>query len=90
MGAETAWPHPFARPRRCLFRPSSCCIAPGATADALWDMGQAVGQRGQRDKMRYGADLLGAQACVDWPMSELGSRNKWLEEWLAQGARRAL
>jgi hypothetical protein len=31
------------------------------------------------------ADLLEAQACVDWPMSQLGDLNKRLEEWLARG-----
>jgi hypothetical protein len=30
-------------------------------------------------------DLLEAQACVDWPMSQLGDLSKRLEEWLARG-----
>jgi hypothetical protein len=30
-------------------------------------------------------DLLEAQACVDWPMSQLADLSKRLEEWLARG-----
>ncbi|WP_092117144.1 hypothetical protein [Bradyrhizobium erythrophlei] len=30
-------------------------------------------------------DLLEAQACVEWPMSQLGGLSKRLEEWLARG-----
>jgi hypothetical protein len=30
-------------------------------------------------------DLLEAQACVDWPMSQIGDLSKRLEEWLARG-----
>lgn len=31
------------------------------------------------------ADLLEAQACVDWPMSQLGDLEKRLGEWLTRG-----
>lgn len=31
------------------------------------------------------ADLLEAQACVDWPMSQLGDLSKRLEDWLTRG-----
>jgi hypothetical protein len=30
-------------------------------------------------------DLLEAQACIDWPMSQLGDLSNRLEEWLARG-----
>jgi hypothetical protein len=35
-------------------------------------------------------DLLEAQACVDWPMSQLADLSKRLEEWLARGVLRAM